>query len=620
MHLLRRLSAITTTLALFAMVAASGASFAETRVALVIGNGAYRNAPRLANPPNDAKDVAATLTRSGFKVIHAIDVDKVAMDAVTIAFARAARTADVAIFYYSGHAIQFAGVNYLAPIDAKLTDEADLRRLVRLDDMVADLQQAKNLRILVLDACRDNPLADQLKRSIGSTRSLPLQRGLAKIDTPQGMIVAYATQAGRTAEDGDGRNSPYTAAFLKNIETQEEIGTIFRQVSEDVYEATRHAQLPELSLSLIGKFYLRGKIEVTTKPDRPAARDDNPRSRPSEDPAAQAWAVTKDSTSIAVLDDFIRQFGNTPYGSMARARREELTRVAVTVPPIAPPKAGDPCGAGPQTVSLYARAACPLSAAEERSLAPKDVFSECDKCPELMVVPAGSFTMGSPTSEDGRFSDEDPQHPVTVARQFAVGKFAVTFAEWDACVLDGGCGGYRPPDQGWGRDKQPVINVSWYDAKAYVAWLSKTTGRTYRLLSEAEREYVARAGTTTPFWWGATISTGQANYNPYGSGLKGEFRSRTVPVDSFQPNPWGLYQVHGNVSEWTEDCAHDNYTGAPTNGSAWTTGDCNRRVLRGGSWFKVRRVLRSANRNVSTISSFRDSEIGFRIARTLLTP
>jgi uncharacterized caspase-like protein len=150
------------------------------------------------------------------------------MENATIRFSRAARGADVALFYYSGHALQFNGVDYLVPVDAALSDESDLRRLTRVDEIVSDLQRAKTLRILVLDACRDNPLAEQLRRSIGTTRAIPLQRGLAKIDTPRGMIVAYATQAGQTAEDGIGRNSPDTAAFLKHIEEQEEIGTIFR--------------------------------------------------------------------------------------------------------------------------------------------------------------------------------------------------------------------------------------------------------------------------------------------------------------------------------------------------------------------------------------------------------
>jgi surface antigen len=232
---------------------------AERRVALVIGNGAYRHAGALANPRNDAADTAAALKRVGFETIVGLDVDRAGMEDAVIRFARAAREADVAMFYFAGHAMQHGGVNYLMPVDAKLRDEADLRRIIRVDEIVADLQQAKNLRILILDACRDNPLAEEFKRSVGSTRGAPVQRGLAKIDSPRGMIVAYATQAGRTAEDGRDRNSPFTSALLKHIETPEEIGTVFRRITSDVYSTTKQAQLPELSLSLIGEFYLRGR-------------------------------------------------------------------------------------------------------------------------------------------------------------------------------------------------------------------------------------------------------------------------------------------------------------------------------------------------------------------------
>jgi hypothetical protein len=298
------------------MLALAKASFAETRVALVIGNGAYQNAPRLPNPRNDAIDVAAALKRDGFVTIVETDLDKTAMDNATIRFARAARTADVAMFYYSGHAMQFAGVNYLAPIDAKLRDEADLRRLVRLDDIVSDLLQAKNLRILVLDSCRDNPMAEELKRSIGTTRAMSLQRGLARIDSPQGMIVAYSTQAGRTAEDGSGRNSPYTAAFLKNIEAQEEIGTIFRQISEDVYETTKHTQLPELSLSLIGKFYLRGKAEAEIRPGNQT---------PVLDIRRSDFGAAERVDTIAGWDAFLKQHPDGFYASLAQERRAKLT-------------------------------------------------------------------------------------------------------------------------------------------------------------------------------------------------------------------------------------------------------------------------------------------------------
>ncbi len=239
------------------------------------------------------------------------------MDEATIRFARAARTADVAMFYYSGHALQFGGVNYLVPIDAKLTDETDLRRMTRVDDVVADLAQAKNLRILVLDSCRDNPLADQLRRSIGTTRAIPLQRGLAKIDSPEGMIVAYATQAGRTAEDGGGRNSPYTAAFLKHIDEKEEIGSIFRRVSADVYETTKHEQLPELSLSFIGEFYLHGKVEVVGKPEDAIRRD---------------FEAAERVNTVTGWDAFLQQYPDGFYATLARERRTMVAAKVAALP------------------------------------------------------------------------------------------------------------------------------------------------------------------------------------------------------------------------------------------------------------------------------------------------
>ena len=261
-----------------------------------------------------------------------------------------------------------------------------------------------------------------------------------------------------------------------------------------------------------------------------------------------------------------------------------------------------------------------LSYPEERALKPKDRFKECSDCPEIVVVPAGDFIMGSPANEEGRSDNEEPQHLVTIAHPFAVGRYAVTFDEWDACVDDGGCRGYRPNDRGWGRGRRPVIGIRWDDANAYVVWLSQKTSRPYRLPSEAEREYVTRAGTTTSFWMGASISSHDANYDgefAFGGGPKGEFRKKTVPVDSFEPNPWGFYQMMGNIYEWTEDCYHKTYDGAPTDGSAWISGDCNRMVFRGGAWLLAPWHLRAASRG----SVARESSHvvgGLRVARSLV--
>ena len=229
--------------------------------------------------------------------------------------------------------------------------------------------------------------------------------------------------------------------------------------------------------------------------------------------------------------------------------------------------------------------------------------------------------MGSPDSEEGRRSDEGPQHRVRIAQPFAVGRFEVTFDEWDACVAGGGCGGYRPDDNGWGRGRRPVINVSWDDAKAYVQWLSSRTGKSYRLPSEAEWEYVARAGTTTPFWTGATISTEQANYDgtyTYGAGKKGEYRQRTIPVGSLPANPWGLHEVLGNVWEWVEDCYHDSYAGAP---ERWKSLGCGqlfvrargaRRLLGQRPGARALGVPRLVSRPTSGVNY-----LGFRVSRTL---
>ena len=319
---------------------------ADRRVALVIGNGAYVHAPHLPNPPHDAEDVAAALRRSGFETILGLDLDKAKMDDAAINFAKAARTADVAVFYYSGHAMQYAGVNYLIPIDAVLSDEADLRRATRVDDVLDDLKQAKNLRILVLDSCRDNPLADELKRSIGRTRSGSIARGLAKIESPDGTIISYSTQSGRTAADGDGRNSPYTTAFLRHIEDKDEISTVFHRISADVYDSSSGTQVPELSLSFFGEFYLNGKLRVTV----------SPAPRAPADPCASAsehWKSAEAIGTTAAFEDHLARYPNCAFAGLARARLEALKAKQAALPPapaVAPPNAAipsDPNRAGP---------------------------------------------------------------------------------------------------------------------------------------------------------------------------------------------------------------------------------------------------------------------------------
>jgi hypothetical protein len=313
---------------LFSLMAAD--AYAEKRVALVIGNGAYRNVPTLPNPPNDATDVAAALRRSGFDVIFETNLDQIGMQDASIRFAREARTADVALFYYSGHALQFAGVNYLVPVDASLRDEADLRRMARADQILADLQQAKNLRILVLDACRDNPFAEDLKRSIGRSRSANVASGLAKMESPDGTIISYATQPGRTADDGSGRNSPYTSAFLKHIEDKDNVTTVFQHVSASVYEDTRGSQVPELSLSFFGEFYLNGKLENSAAPTSPAS---------PVDPCAAAadhWRSAEAVGTVNAFDDHMLRFPTCAFAGLAKSRIAALSKPGAAVSPSNP--------------------------------------------------------------------------------------------------------------------------------------------------------------------------------------------------------------------------------------------------------------------------------------------
>ena len=256
----------------------------------------------------------------------------------------------------------------------------------------------------------------------------------------------------------------------------------------------------------------------------------------------------------------------------------------------------------------------PLLTARE----PGSTFFDCKNgCPAMVIVGAGEFLMGS-----GQYPREQPQHTVTIPTQFAVSKFDITFDEWAACAEGGGCAGDpNPSDEGWGRGKHPVINVSWVDAKQYLSWLSRKTGQEYRLLTEAEWEYVARAGSTTTYPWGNAIDCEKASYDGgpssscyYKTGRR-SFRG-TQPVGRYLPNRWGLYDMHGNVWQWCEDSWHPNYRGAPEDGTAWQGGDESMSILRGGAWNYGPSGLRSADRNWLPRSA-RTNFLGFRVARSL---
>jgi formylglycine-generating enzyme required for sulfatase activity len=244
---------------------------------------------------------------------------------------------------------------------------------------------------------------------------------------------------------------------------------------------------------------------------------------------------------------------------------------------------------------------------------PKQIFKECAHCPEMVMVPPGKFWMGSLDEERGHIPLESPRHEVTITRPFAVSRFEITSEEWDFCVLLGGCT-WAAPETGWGRGRRPVMNVNWNDAQQYVAWLAWRTGKPYRLLSEAEWEYAARAGSDKAYPWGDGVGRNRANCN----GCSGpRDLTGTEPVGSFAANGFGLYDIHGNVFEWTQDCFHNSYNGAAADGSPWETGGtCEGHMVRGGSWDAPPEDMRSAKRLWIT-SNKRFNFLGLRVGRTL---
>ena len=351
----------------------------------------------------------------------------------------------------------------------------------------------------------------------------------------------------------------------------------------------------------------------------------------------RAWAIPAGTAGLALVLLLAWSPWNDRRSVEAPAGAEEAAAVEVS-PAEAAAGASDPSPLDARSTPASTRAPVVTNPA---SLPDFALFRECEGCPEMVVIPAGSFLMGSPANEAGRDEDEDSQAgaggsqlSVRIPR-FAVGKFELTWAEWDRCVADGGCqdnsqkawSGFSEADKakykgdaGYGRGARPVINIDWSDAKAYAKWLSAETGATYRLLSEAEWEYAARAGTTKAYPWGPAASHEYANYGTdsccAGLASGADKWVNTAPVGAFPANPFGLFDMHGNVSEWVEDCYNDSLANKPANGTAYTTQGCSSRVDRGGSWYVNPAFLRSANRLWGT-PSYRYIYLGFRVARTL---
>jgi formylglycine-generating enzyme required for sulfatase activity len=545
---------------------------AEPRVALVIGNGNYgAGFSKLPNPPNDARLIAKALKDAGFDVTTVLDANKDQMKRAFADFGQ--RLADkgpdaVGLFYYAGHGVQVGGANYLIPTAANISKEADVdMEAVNADWVLQQMEFAGNrMNIIILDACRNNPLPAG-KRSA--------DKGLARMDAPKGSFLAYSTAPGATAVDGKGSNSPYSAALAKAIESDRvPLEQLFRNVRVNVMNETGEEQVPWDASSLTGEFYFK-------RPDGSA-------------PAQQ-------------------------------------TAVLAPAPQPAAPSGGDGVG---------------TSRTPEPAVAPGKVFRDCPDCPELVSIPPGSFSMGINPGDQADKPEEKPAHKVTI-KPFALMTKEVTRDKYAAFVkatnheVGGGCYQADGGDGKWDDNgdfmkpgikqegNHPVVCVSDHDAEEFAAWLSQKTGKQYRLPTEAEWEYAARAGKKTSYPWGNEVgndgckymnamdSSGHKKY-PINETLQcDDWFVTTSPVGSFPANTFGLYDLLGIVWEITSDCYHDDYKGAPTDGSSWEEDNgCAKHPMRGGSWLENPWDSRYSSRWADETDDHNTS-VGFRLARDL---
>ncbi len=591
-----------------ALICAFAPAHAEKRIALVIGNNRYDHLPdheQLRKAVNDAHAVGGALKEIGFDVITGENLGRQGMIDRLDEAARRVSSGDTVFFFFAGHGVAVGGVNYILPADVPDVETGQVTRLtgaaLREDDITAALMGAGvRVAVVVLDACRDNPFG-------AGTRGVGGERGLAPRDPPSGVFTLYSAGRGQSAldrlsDDDSNPNSVFTRVLVPALAKPGDLASLAIRVREDVARiaaAAGHTQRPAYYDETVGgAVYLNGP---------PPAGGQTAITPPPVSDAERTWSLIQNTPSLKALDDFIAQYGNVPiYGPLAKARREEVAkgRVAVVVPTSPPP-----------VVSPQPQRDAPLTPDRERGLHRGDTFRECEKCPEMVVVPSGSFMMGSPDSEKGRVSEEGPQHTVTISRPFAVGKFHVTRDEFAVFATETRFSAHSKCDwrnPGFAQDgSHPVVCITRDDANAYANWLVAKTGKNYRLPSEAEFEYAARAGTTTPYWWGSSITPLQARYGAMS----------TVPDTSFAANPWGLYNVHGNAWQWTADCWHGNYKNAPSDGTPWATGDCSARAVRGGSYFVYSQFLRAAYRDKLTDAANLvpngNNLVGFRLARTL---
>lgn len=603
----------------------SVACYAQTgqRLALVIGNDQYKKVEVLKNARNDARLVAATLKAAKFEVTIVEDANRAKLFGAIEAFGRRISRGDEVVFFYAGHGVQIGSNSVLLPVDITAESERQVERdgvpLVDVQDALKDAR----VSILVIDACRDNPFPRQGTRSMGGTR------GLIPPEAANGQAIIMSAGRNQKAMDSvpgqHDANGLFTSEFVRVIRTPGlDVRAALVQVRDQVDDKAKrasHAQRPSLVDDLRGNFYFFVAPGATVII--------NPRPMPSppvrvqtgEEIEQQAWEDAQKADTVESLRAYLAEYPMGRFASRARIRMATLRGTPVKATP------------RPDAVTVLIAPTQPAQ--------PGVLFRDCEECPEMMPISAGTFEMGSPSSEVGRHQSEGPLHRATVS-SFSLGRTHVTRGQYAAFVNEtsheigqdcstGEIGkGEARPVRNWRepghqqQDNHPVVCVNWNDALAYVDWLSRKTGKRYRLPTEAEWEYAARAGTTTARYWGGVQDPACSFSNLAARAgkptLLGLFEcddgyAYSAPTKSFKPNAFGLYDMIGNAWQWVEDCWHGNYNGSPADGSAWVGCDSSvGYMLRGGSWRSDTRFARSAGRERG-MSVLRLDDTGFRVAR-----
>ena len=510
------------------------------------------------------------LTRIGFNVTILTDRTRAQMTQAIRNFGLAAAGAETALFYFAGHGVQVRGKNYLIPTDQRFAEEGEVEAdAVDVNTVLGRMEQARaSVSVVILDACRNNPLARDGRN---------VARGLARMEAPSGALVAFAAQPGAEAIDGSGRNGLYTKYLLRHIETAGLTAEqMFKRVRADVERESGRRQSPREETSLTGADFFFKPVPRAVMAQATALKPEVLVNDAQIE--QQAWTAAQSGNTAAGYSAYLEEFPKGRFAAAARVARASLGNPVVAT----------------QTLPAQQRVPSPQPVPT-----PGQIIKDCADCPEMVVIPTGSFDMGSSES-----ADEKPVRRVNV-QSFLLGRTEVTQGQWQAVM------GSNPSNFRQCMDC-PVENINWTDAQEFARRLSQKTGKTYRLPSESEWEYAARARTNGKWSFGDD----ESQLGAY-AWFSANSDRKTHPVMQKKPNAFGLYDMHGNAWEWVQDVWHENYQGAPSDGSAWINGgDQARRVLRGGAWIILAPSITSSASRGSNAPDNRNSFTGSRIART----